>query len=369
MNRQKLKEAYKSVRPDEEAKARMLQNILLQSSEIPPAGKDDTMKHKKMRPMVLVALVAIIAAMTVTAFAAEEISGWFKQYFMRHSENGLTSGQIEFLDEYEQIVDENQTHNGYDLKLKSVLSDGYTVYATVGITAPADVTQEDLKSLWGSDINYYDENNKRCGSWAVAALDDMDGLENTIDLVFEMTPEEWNGGKILTIRINTLEKLFHDMAYEQELLETKYADQEDVMFTAEETARIHQKIMMAEGPWEFTIDLSEVKTEVIELITEPVSVEVSYGFKEDGTDLFEEVKITSFIISPLRATIQTDADYAPDFTTGDRKVYAVMTDASRIELIPDSAGGGAQRFSVESPIILEDLDHVLLADGTKFMAP
>ena len=108
---------------------------------------------------------------------------------------------------------------------------------------------------------------------------------------------------------------------------------------------------------------------MMELITEPVTVQTSYGFTEDGTDLFEEVKVTSFIISPLSATIQTDCNYAPDFTTGDRKVYAVMTDGSRIELIPNYGGGGAQRFNVESPIILEDLDYVLLADGTKFMAP
>ena len=167
MNRQKMQRAYETIRPDEEATARMLQNILLQSSEIQPAGKDDTMKHKKMRPAVLVAVIAIIAAMTVTAFAAEEISGWFKQYFARNSENGLTSGQIEYLDEYEQIVDESQTHNGYDLKLKSVLSDSSTVYVTIGITAPNDVTEENLKNLWGSDIDFYDENRKPCASWTM----------------------------------------------------------------------------------------------------------------------------------------------------------------------------------------------------------
>lgn len=369
MNRQKIQRAYENVRPDEEAKARMLQNILSEASKIPPAGKDDTMKHKKMRPAVLVALIALIAAMTVTAFAAEEISGWFKQYFVHKSENGLTSGQIEYLEEHEQIMEERQEHNGYTLELKSVLSDGYTVYATVGLTAPEDVTHEDLKKLWGSAIDFYDENKKPCSSWMMDVCDDKDGLENTADLVFEITPAEWNSGTILTIRINALERMFHDAEYELELLETKYAGQENIMFTDEESARIHQKIMMAEGPWEFTVDLSTVETQVLELITKPVTVQTSYGFMEDGTDLYEEVTVTSLILSPLSATIQTDADYAPDFTTGDRKVYVVMTDGSCIELIPNWGGGGKQYFNVESPIILEEVNHVLLADGTKVMVP
>ena len=46
-----------------------------------------------------------------------------------------------------------------------------------------------------------------------------------------------------------------------------------------------------------------------------------------------------------------------------------MTDGTCIELIPNYGGAGAQRFNVESPIVLEDVNYVLLADGTKFMAP
>ena len=368
MNRQKIRKAYESVRPDEEARARMLESILSETSEIPPAGKDNTMKHKKMRPVVLVAIIALIATMTVTAFASEEISGWFRQYFSRSSENGLTSGQIEYLDEHEQIIEENQSRNGWDLKLKSVLSDGYTVYATVGLTAPDGVTGEDLRNLWASDIDFYDENLSPCASWSMNVYDDMDGLENTADLVFEMNPADWNSGNLWTLRIKTLGKLFHDEAYEKELLETKYAGQENIMLTDEEAAKVHQQITLAEGPWEFTFDLSKAQNEVMELIAEPVMVEVCMGFKEDGTDVFDEVKVTSFVLSPLSATIYADCGYAPDFTAGGRKVYVVMTDGSRIELITNWGSVGRVHFNVESPIILEDVDYVLLADGTKFMA-
>lgn len=325
--------------------------------------------HSSRRFAVLIAAVIALMAIAVTAFASEEVAGWFRQYFSRNVENGLTPGQIEYLDEHEQIVDESQCQNGYDMKLKSVLSDGYTVYATIGLTAPEDITYEDLKKLWGSDIDFYDQNMKPCFSWMMEVCDDMDGLENTVDLFFELTPAEWNSGTVLTIRINSLEKYIFDAAYEQQLLETKYADQDNIMFTDEESARIHQLVTLAEGPWEFTIDLGKIKTEVLELIITPVTVQTCYGFKEDGTDLFEEVTVTSFILSPLSATIQTDADYAPDFASGGRNVYVIMTDGSRIALIPNIGGGGAQRFRTESPIILSEVDHVLLADGTKIMVP
>ena len=325
-------------------------------------------RHSRKFAALLAAVIAV-TAMTVTAFAAEDIASWFKQYFSKQSDAPLTPGQIEFIEENEQVIEESQSSNGYTLKLKSVLSDGYTVYATVGLTAPEDVTHEDLKKLWGSDIDFYDQNQKPCFSWMMDVQDDMDGLENTVNLFFELTPAEWNSGTVLTIRINSLEKYIFNAAYEQELLETKYAGQENIIFTDEESAKIHQLITLADGPWEFTIDLGEVKPEVLELIAEPVTVQTCYGFKEDGTDLFEEVKVTSFILSPLSATIQTDTNYAPDFAAGGRNVYVIMADGSRIELIPNFGGGGAQRFRTASPIVLSEVDHVLLSDGTKLTVP
>ena len=59
MKKRSVLHAYQNIRPDEESKARMLQNILL-SSEISPAGKDERIVRKKMKPMVLVAIIAVM---------------------------------------------------------------------------------------------------------------------------------------------------------------------------------------------------------------------------------------------------------------------------------------------------------------------
>ena len=122
-------------------------------------------RRSKRRIVVLIAAIISLMAVTVTAFASEQISSWFRQYFSRNAENGLTPGQIEFIEENEQVIAETQTHDGWSLELKSVMSDSNAVYAIVGITAPADITEEELRSLW-PDMDFYDKDRKPVGSWA-----------------------------------------------------------------------------------------------------------------------------------------------------------------------------------------------------------
>ena len=70
MNRQRIHKAFEPIRPDEEAKARMLQNILTSASEIPPAGKDDTMNRRKMKPLLIAAIIALSVLLMGSAIVA-----------------------------------------------------------------------------------------------------------------------------------------------------------------------------------------------------------------------------------------------------------------------------------------------------------
>lgn len=58
MKRRSVQRAYENIRPNEQAKARMLQNIL--SSEIPPAGKDEMKMRTKMKPLVIAAIIGLM---------------------------------------------------------------------------------------------------------------------------------------------------------------------------------------------------------------------------------------------------------------------------------------------------------------------
>ena len=327
--------------------------------------------HRRAGFRVLVA-AAVIAAMTLTVFAAGNMAGWFRQYFEKQTDTPLTSEQIEFIEENEQIFSECVEHNGYTLELKSILTDSSTVYVTVGLTAPADVTEEEIHSLWGSDIDIYDAKQTPCGSFCMEVYDDGDGLKNTADLLFEFNPSDGNSGNIWTLRIGALATMVWDKEYEQELLNTKYAGQENIIFSDEEAARIHWIEVLAEGPWEFTVDLSNAINETLELITTPVTTQSCYGYKPDGTEVFEDVTITSFELSALSAIIRAESPNgaALEFSdNSERLVYVVMKDGRRIQLITDWGSIGEAHMRVESPIVLAEVDYVLLADGTKIDVP
>lgn len=330
-------------------------------------------RFSSRRFAALLAAVIALVAMTVTAFAAEDIAGWFREYFTRNAKSDLTPGQIEYIEENEQIVAETLEHNGYSLELKSVLSDSNTVYVTIGIAAPDALPFDDATTISSQEIDLYDNNHNMPQTLTLRLIDDADGSDTTADLMLEFNLGSWNSSNLWTLSIKKLTGIVYDKEYEQQLLDTKYAGQTNIMFTDEEAAQIYRDITLVEGPWEFTIDLSKASTGALELITEPILARSCCGFRSDGTLVFEDITITSVILRPLSATIHTEytaSRSAPDFTpTSEYQIFVVMNDSSRIQLYPDWGMTGQAHYTAVSPIILEEVDHILLPDGTKLMAP
>ena len=371
MKKQSVVNAYQNIRPDEESKDRMLRNILL-SSEISPAGKDDTMKHKKMRPMVLAALVALIAAMTVTVFASEIITGWFKQYFEKHNDVILTTEQVQYLEENEQRLEQVQTQNGYTLKLKSVLADSNTLYVTLGMTAPVALPFDNAHTITSEGIYLNDQDGKGYRANSIRTVDDGDGLDTTADVMLQLREGNWKEGGQWTLKIEKLGILVHDVKYEQQLLDTKYAGQENILFTDEEGEKIYWHETLAEGPWEFTLDMSKADGGELVITMDPITTRSCYGFKEDGTNVYCDAVITSVVIRPLGVTIYGESeehaslDIAPSSTD---EIFVAMKDGSRIDLQPRSSEIGEERFDVDAPIVLEEVEYIQIPDGTKIMVP
>ena len=334
------------------------------------AREEAAPRRRPRRFPALVAAVLALTAVTVTAFAAEEIAGWFAGYFSARTDTSLSPEQVRYIAENEQVIGETQEENGWTVRLKSVLADSGTVYATLSISAPTDLPFNETTMLSSEGIDFYDQNSKPCRAMSMRILEDGDGLATTADLLMEFTPSDRNSGKVWTLRIQKLTAWVHDTEYEQQLLDTKYAGQTDIMFTDEEAAQIYKDVTLAEGPWEFTVDLSESAAEELEMITEPVTAQSCYGFKSDGTNVYEEVSITSFLLRPLSATVTAESTGALDLTpTADHKLFAVMKDGTQVELRPDWGMTGQQQFTAESPIVLDRVDHILLPDGTRIPAP
>ena len=337
------------------------------------AGAHAPQTRSRPRFTLLIAAVLVTAALTATAFASETISGWFEQYFERQNDVPLSSEQVQYIEANELVVGETKTKSGYDLELKSVLADSSTIYITLGITSPDVLPFDEDTQLTFDSFDFYDQNRQTPQALSAQVLDDGDSSDYTTDLILEYTLGSWNESDQWTLHIKELQLWIHDVAYEQNLLDTKYAGQENFMLTDEEAALAYRFETLAEGPWEFSIDLSTADSAELEMVTDPITAQSCCGFKPDGTLVYEEVTINSVIIRPLSATIQTElteSRAAPDFTpTIDEQIFVVMKDSSRIQLHPDWGMSGKQHFSTASPIVLTEVDHVLLADGTKIMAP
>lgn len=73
MKRQKIYDAFDTIRPDQAAKNRMLQNILSQAPDSKPAGKDITMKAYLKKSFLIAAVLAIAVVLMGCAVVAMQL--------------------------------------------------------------------------------------------------------------------------------------------------------------------------------------------------------------------------------------------------------------------------------------------------------
>lgn len=375
MKRQSVQKAYRNIRPDAEAKVRMLNNILL-SSEIPPAGKDDTMKQKKIRPMVLVAIIALIAAMTVTAFASEEIAGWFEQYFAKQSDTPLTTEQIEFIEKNEQIVAETQLQNNCTVELKSFMTDGKIALMTIHVTAPEGMNITDAQiGNWAGHGEHYifqpvGETYWASGIDIYPPMDDGDGKDNTVDILCELTGHTYERPRECTFAQGTTWKvLLEDVVVMCE--NTEYLSQFEVDenggidLTWEQSQLAYPTYTLVEGVWEYEFTITEGDFRTIELLEEPIPMTVEYNGKS-----------TNHVIESMELRSMTLTVFADPMVNSfsDGSCFVVLKDGTEIEMVPRAREGSEAEnwvyspFLAESPIPLDEVDYVMLC-GVKTEVP
>lgn len=355
------------------------------------AKENDNRKRVRGRKLVvLVAAVIMLMAMTVTAFAAENIMSWFQNYFAGNAQEQLTQKQIGYIEKNELVMDQSQTQDGYTLRLKSAITDGKVAYITIGITAPEDVIlnktviegynpQKPTLRFGNSTSFVMDGNGDFPVCRSMLSMEDNDGCDNTQDLLIKISPaigaEDKNilqQGSIWELHIENLLAYYVNDAYIEELQTTKYADKKGgIAYTEEETELIIPEALLAEGIWDFEITFEDVDTREVELIQGPVTSLMRTRLNADGTDFYEEIAVISFTLRSLSASFQfDDASYAHEYAFDDgRAIYVVMKDGSKVQLVTSSGVPGEVELLAETPIILNNVDYVLLSDGTKLPMP
>ena len=128
---------------------------------------------------------------------------------------------------------------------------------------------------------------------------------------------------------------------------------------------------LATGEWNFEIEFNESNGNfnTIEFVKEPISMKAVTGWKPDGTDVFEEVNVTSFALHSMSAVIRYDHTGALEFSKPENPMYAVMKDGSRVALYETAGNPGCTWYELEEAIDIDQADHILLPDGTRIPGP
>ena len=379
--------------------------------------------HRSLRRPLLVAAIVALMLLLVGCTVAY-VNGWFTDFFAARSEEPLSSEQVEFIQEHEQIIQETQTKGDWTIELKSAMRAGAKAYVIFSVTAPEDVDleQANLKTPGDSDSiipgnapsmvrdpksrtmfatslgieaglgeGSPDHNIIWAGSGSWNA--DSDGLSNTLDYVFSIGIDKFDPNKEILLEDPFASDIEFQFVFQNFIhtwedadkraeIDAKYAGQ-DYMIDGEELDGLYQSEILVEDTWEFTITFDKTKADnnSVELITkEPV---VTWGIKwwalekvngmtvQVGSGI-DAVKIVSFVLNPLGATVQYDLE-EPAYGANieyqnfrgytDRYVYAVMKDGSRIALHTDTSTEVAtEKLTAEAPIVLSEVDHILLGD-------
>lgn len=234
------------------------------------------------------------------------------------------------------------TQNGYTLKLKSVETDGYVARVVVGVTAPEDV---DIESLNISTGRTFFRTPGRDSNGINGDFNDVtdDGLANTKDLVAEFTDPFLDGLRPLEL----------GATWDLDITDL-YVDQ------WRPTSRV-----LTEGDWHFSITIDESCTNYreIELLSEPITLKASTGWRADGTDCLEAFPVTSMKLrsQSISLTADTGENTYADFFCFDRTIACVvLKDGSRVDILNQC---------LEKPIDLDQADYVLLPGDTKLPVP
>ena len=357
-------------------------------------------------------LIAALIALTLllVGCAVAYANGWFQQVFSSRSETPLSSEQIQYIQNNEQIVEQSQTKNDWTIDLKSTICDGSMGYLVFQITAPNDMDLEQyLNPPTVNDkrlsMGNYSLNSKAGYSYAIASIGtvdvkrnywyldggdwivDQDGQPNTVLFCMTIRCEKIDPnkpmlledpfGKDVSFRIRLLGITLEYSNLElQKEIEEKYAGQ-DYIVDGEEAAGLFCSDVLTDEEWYFDVAF-DPDNQFVELITSPVSAQATVWRYADAKqletkDTLEEVQISSFRVTPFGANIT----YIPiPDTIGisprlemnrDDTICAVMKDGSQINL--NLAGNDATVLQAETPILLHQLDYILLEDGTKLFAP
>ena len=239
---------------------------------------------------------------------------------------------------YESIV-LGESYEGYRFDLVSTFTDGYAYEIVLYLTAPEGIALTDpedhtVRVKAGNGDSGY-------------CVEDGDGRLNTCHFILSDYVPEYE----LPMDGSLPFPKDHVISVYMEDLYSSYFDFDNIQDV---------DTLLAEGTWEFDVKLSEADTREIELLTEPIVAKACVGFMMDGTDVFEDRKITSIKLRSMGMELTTEESDADFLSWTGVKSHIVMKDGSQVDI-------GWNHF--DRPIDLDQVAYLQLADNTIIPMP
>lgn len=352
------------------------------------------------RPLLIAALVALLLLLVGCAVAYA--TGWLQRVFSMRSDAPLSEEQIHYIEGNEQPVGQTQGNQDWSVELKSTISDETAAYLVFQVTAPEKIDLEQYLNPPTNDAKRLMPGNYSVGknaaySMAIASIGNVDRERNYmyVDSWDWMSDNDGKANTVLycmTIRCNklypdrseTLEQPFgKDISFRirfmgvyldytntavAESIDAQHAGEEAYIADGEEAAGLFCADVLTDEEWDFEVTF-DADNQFMELITKPITAQARVYYYADAEKSWayekrEPIDILSFRVTPFGASVTFDltpdmngASLEPD---SDNQVCAVMKDGSSIALQWDG-----DKLLAQTPIVLSQLDYVLLADGTR----
>lgn len=315
----------------------------LEDTDIQGAREPRTRRNPAVRRLaVLAAAVVALMAMTITALATINGLDWFRNFFTQRSDDVLTEGQLAYIEENTREISQSVTQNGYTITVESAISDGYTAYIKLKFTAPEGVVLDaegyfDTMEIGSRYFYPADDSDSSPSSGTWQTLDDGNNQDNSVSILITRHGSGFLDGKVWRLEITDIEASYPDFTRDR---------------------------IIAEGVWGFDIIFTDVRSEEVELLSEPLSYKAKIYRNHTEFD-YVDTQITSVKLRPMSGTMLIEHDHAAGFSV----LTVVMKDGSTAELNANGLGNGEIQYTTNVPLSLEEVSHVLLPDGTKLMMP
>lgn len=301
----------------------------------------------KRKILRVLGTAALLAAMGLTACGMHSLGVWYQNYFAQQSQTELSEEQKTYLNE--NVIEVAPKQPG--LTVESALTDGIRIFMKLHITAPEDVVLYPFDNGHAfvypgneaPDVEYADQDvvtldgNRIYNSLQYLSVDDGDGLDYTMDYV------------VLDLAGQTIKIHFRD--FYQRISNEDFTEWEDQQIIA--------------GDWEFDVSVTAESLRTRELISQPAKGSLRYLDMEAEEKTFalkENISIPYITLRALSVDIGYDCPgYGGDFG---QEIRAVMKDGSEMTLRPQWGGMDVIRYFPDSPMMIDQVDHLIFEDGT-----